>query len=98
VRIFVIVALIFVFATSLLLSGCGAETQRCWGSPNGVNYCMSFVQQHFWTAAVAITDARYPDGARGLSISNQLAPSTGIASTLGGEVFGDVASHIAVAP
>jgi hypothetical protein len=84
-----------VIALALVVAGCSGETQRCWGTPNGVNYCTTFVQQHFWTGAVAITDARYTQG---ISVSNQLATSTGVASTLGGEVFGEVASHVAIAP
>ncbi len=80
-------------------TGCSAAvTSRCWGDSMGVNFCTHFVQQHFWTGAVAITDARYPARSDGLSISDQLSTTTGIASTLGGSIVGEVAQHVVVAP
>jgi len=56
------------------------------------------VQQHFWTGAVAVTDARYPVPASGLAISDQLSTTTGIASALGGSIVGEAAQHVVVAP
>ncbi len=97
------------FLTSLALAlsiavcaaGCGSGvTSKCWGDAMGVNFCTHFVQQHFWTGTVAITDARYPvpGSDSGLSVSDQLSTTTGIASTLGGSIAGEVAQHVVVAP
>ncbi len=85
----------------LLAAGCGSGvTEKCWGDPMGVNYCTIFVQQHFWTGTVAITDAKYPAPGpiSGTQISGQLSTSTGIVSTVGGSVAGEVAQHVVVAP
>ena len=93
--------MIVMLALAMAAAGCGSGvTSRCWGDPMGVNFCTHFVQQHFWTGTVAITDATYPaaDRAGGLSISDQLSTTTGIASTLGGSIAGEVAQHIVVAP
>ncbi len=94
-------AIVMASIAMLVLAGCGSGvTSKCWGDPMGVNFCTHFVQQHFWTGAVAITDARYPVAGpdSGLSVSDQLSTSTGIASTLGGSIAGEVAQHVVVAP
>ena len=90
---------VLILALATGAAGCGAGvTSRCWGDAMGVNFCTHFVQQHFWTGAVAITDARYPAPASGLSISDQLSTTTGIASALGGSIVGEAAQHVVVAP
>ena len=93
--------LIVMLALAIDATGCGSGvTSRCWGDSMGVNFCTHFVQQHFWTGTVAITDASYPlpGRAAGLSISDQLSTTTGIASTLGGSIAGEIAQHVVVAP
>lgn len=80
---------------SILCSGCANSSGKCWADQNKVAYCTSFVQQHFWTGAVAMTSYNKPPD---VAVSDQLATSTGIASTLGGSVLGEVAQHVVVAP
>jgi hypothetical protein len=95
------VSIILMAVAAFCAAGCGSGvTQKCWGDPMGDNFCTAFVQQHFYTGGVAITVAKYPAPGplSGLQISGQLSTSTGLASTLGGSVAGEIAQHVVIAP